>query len=208
MMQRMLWVSGLLHLALLGGLFIGETLWSRPVTPFGQPVYHVDLVRLPSVAPSKRTQAMDEPYRVVSRKEAAAPEEKAEMALKRTPRLVSEEPDKGPEAPPAFETGTPGVRLDVEAFEFPYYLAAIHRKIQEHFVVPRILGAGYLQTVLYFRIAKDGRVYNLVVEQGSGNPTFDLASQRALESATPLPPLPSEYDRDYLGVHFQFEYRP
>lgn len=208
MTQRMIWLSGLVHLALIAGLVAFKALPSGRLSLPGVPVYQVDLVSMPASALSRQLPVLDEPYRMVTRKEAAAPDEKADMALQRTPKLVAEEPKKAPAAAPSFTTSTPGVRLDVEAFEYPYYLAAIHRKIQEDFVVPRIPGVRYLETMIYFRIGKDGKIYNMSVEQSSSNPTFDLASQRALESANPLPPLPSEYDRDYLGVHFAFEYTP
>lgn len=208
MNQRMIGLSSLLHLLVLGGLVVFNVLTATPTPITGATVYHVDLVSLQGPLSARQLPALDEPYRVVSRKEAASPDDKTDLALKRTPKLVAEEPRKGPTAAPTFETATPGVRLDVEAFQYPYYLSAIHRKIQENFVVPRLAGVGYLQAVISFRIGRDGKIYDLSIEQQSENPTFDMASQRALQAANPLPPLPSEYDPDYLGVHFAFEYNP
>lgn len=208
MNQRMIGLSGILHLVALG-CFIGfNGLSANSATPAGAAVYPVDLVTLQGPPSARRLPTLDEPYRMVSRKEAAAPNDQTDLALKRTPKLVAEEPKKGPSAAPSFETATPGVRLDVEAFQFPYYLSAIHRKIQENFVVPRLAGVGTLQAVISFRIGRDGKIYDLTVEQPSENPTFDSAAQRALQAANPLPPLPSEYDPDYLSVHFAFEYNP
>ncbi|MBM3262015.1 MAG: TonB C-terminal domain-containing protein [candidate division Zixibacteria bacterium] len=207
MNRSALWVSGLVHAALLVGLTALSGLSTGSATLSGAPVYEVDLVSA-RVTAFKQLPALDEPYRIVTRKEAAAPEEKADMALERTLKKVAEAPKKGPATPASFETAMPGVRLDVETFQYPYYLAAIHRKIQENFVIPRIPGAGPLQAMIYFRIDKNGKVYATTLTQSSTNPVFDLSSQRALEAANPLPPLPTEYDRDYLGVHFTFEYQP
>jgi outer membrane biosynthesis protein TonB len=204
----MLVISAALHIIGLGALVAFDLLDSTPASAFGYQVYQVDLITLP-VSASKPMRALNEPYKVVTRKEAAAPEEKAGLAINRTPKLVSEKPDAiGPDTPPSFASGTPGVRLDVEEFPFPYYLAAIQRKIQQHFVVPRMPGVGRLQSIVYFRIAKDGRIYDITIEQDSSNPTFDLATQRALQAATPLPPLPGEYEEKDLGVHFEFLYNP
>lgn len=204
----MIGLSSLLHLLALGGLVVFNALTATPARIMGATLYHVDLVTMQGPPSARQLPALDEPYRVVSRKEAAAPDDKTDLALKRTPKLVAEAPKKGSGPAPSFETAPPGVRLDVEAFQYPYYLSAIHRKIQENFVVPRLAGVGTLQAVISFRIGRDGKIYDLSMEQPSENPVFDRASQRALEAANPLPPLPSEYDSDYLGVHFAFEYNP
>lgn len=204
----MIWTSGLLHIIVLSGFVFLNRLGSQPASSTGPQTYHVNLVSMP--APPKKQQArlVDELYKVVSRKEAAAPQQDASMALKRTPHLVSEEPNKGPVTPPSFETEMPSVRLDVKDFEFPYYLGIIQRKIQQHFVVPRMPGVKPLETIIYFRIDRKGRIHNIVLERTSKHPVFDLTAQRALNSSNPLPPLPDAYEEDFLGVHFAFEYNP
>lgn len=208
-MKRMLYLSGILHILILGGAILSAYIWAEPMYYTSYQVYHVNLVSLPMTAPPKipaRLQT-NEPYQVVSKKEAARPDEKAAMALKRTPKRVSEKPDPGPEVPASFDTGTQGVRLDLKEFEFPYYLAAIQRKIQQNLQAPRLPGVRDLQTMVYFKIGPTGRIYDLILERSSNNPIFDLAAQRALERSDPLPPLPDGFDHEYLGVHFEFEYK-
>lgn len=205
-MARMIWASGFFHIAVIAGLIGVNTWWSAPASSLDQQVYRVDLVTLNESPPVQRPPAIDEPYEVVSKKEAAAPQEEAALALERTPRLVSEEPDPAAEAPQTFETDSPEIRLDERNFEYPYYLGMMQRKIQQHFNVPRMLGVTRLETVIYFRVVRSGRITGVVMERSSSNPTFDLAAQRALNAADPLPPLPEGYRKSYLGVHFAFQY--
>ncbi|MXX03765.1 MAG: TonB C-terminal domain-containing protein [Gemmatimonadetes bacterium] len=205
-MARMIWASGFLHIAVIAGL-IGLNTWlPAPASSLDQQVYRVDLVTLNERSPVQRPPAVDEAYEVVSKKEAAAPQEEAALALERTPRLVSEEPDPAPEAPQTFETDSPEIRLDERNFEYPYYLGMMQRKIQQHFTVPRMLGVTQLETVIYFRVVRSGRITGVVMERSSSNAVFDLAAQRALNAADPLPPLPEGYRKSYLGVHFAFQY--
>ena len=205
-MTRMIWASGILHIAAIAGFAVLNTWWPAPASSQDQQVYRVDLVTLAETPSIRRPPMVEEEYEVVSRKEAAAPQEEAALALERTPHLVSEEPDPGPETPQSFETDAPAIRLDERNFEFPYYLGILQRRIQQHFNVPRMLGVTQLETVIYFRVTRSGRITNVVVERSSSNPVFDLAAQRALNAADPLPPLPEGYRKSYLGVHFAFQY--
>ncbi len=205
-MTRMIWASGILHFAVILALVVSNAWWSDSASSQDQQVYRVDLVTLDESASIRRPPMIEEAYEVVSKKEAAAPQEEAALALERTPHLVSEEPDPGPETPESYETDSQEIRLDERIFEFPYYLGLMQRKIQRNFVVPRMLGVTQLETVIYFRVRRSGRISNVVVERSSSNPIFDLAAQRALNAADPMPPLPDGYTKSYLGVHFAFQY--
>jgi len=205
-MARMIWASGFLHVAIIVGLVGFNTWWSPSASSMDRQIYRVDLVTLSDDSAIRRPPMIDEAYEVVSKKEAATPQDEASLALERTPHLVPEEPDPGPETPESFETDSAEIRLDERIFEFPYYLGLMQRKIRQHFIVPRMLGVTELETVIYFRVRRSGRISNIVVERSSNNPVFDLAAHRALNAADPLPPLPEGYAKSYLGVHFAFQY--
>lgn len=205
-MIRMIWASGILHVAAIAVLVGLNTWWPAPASSQDHQVYRVDLVTLAETPTIRRPPVIEEDYEVVPRKEAAVPQEEAPLALERTPRLVSEEPDPGPEAPESFETDSPEIRLDERDFEFPYYLGMMQRKIRQQFVVPRMLGVTQLETVIYFRVTQSGRITGVDMKRSSSNPVFDLAAQRALNAADPMPPLPEGYRKSYLGVHFTFQY--
>ena len=209
-MKPMVIISGILHVTLLAGLIIVSENRSKPVYFSNERIYNVDLVSLPAIAMQQRRARVqtEKPYRVVPKKDAAVPDQDATLAMKRTPRLLEEEPDAGPESPSSYETRTQGIRLDVEEFEFPYYLAAIQRKIQQNLHAPRLPGVRNLKTVIFYRVGRNGLITGLEIETPSGNPVFDLAAHRALERSDPLPPLPDGFGQGYLGVHFEFNYVP
>jgi TonB family protein len=98
-----------------------------------------------------------------------------------------------------------GVHADGD-FRWAYYLAAIRNKIGAAWVPPPGLGGRRVQATLYFRIGKDGEVSVARVEDGSGNAFFDQTTMRALLAVGRMPPLPAGYNREWLGVHFGFEY--
>jgi len=99
------------------------------------------------------------------------------------------------------------VRTDGD-FRFAYYLAALRNKIGSRWVPPQGMSGGGrpIRTILYFRIGRDGQVSLAQVEASSGFAFFDQTALRALLSATPLPPLPADFNDQYLGVHFGFDY--
>jgi TonB family protein len=77
-------------------------------------------------------------------------------------------------------------------FKFAYYLAAIRTKIASRWDPPA--GVEFrpypYRAVLYFRVQRDGKVGAVAVENTSGFPFFDQTAMRALQKASPLPPLP------------------
>jgi periplasmic protein TonB len=56
-----------------------------------------------------------------------------------------------------------------------------------------------------FKIARDGTVSNVALEQSSGSVLQDNAALRAVQSAT-MPPLPRDYLKGSIDVRFYFEY--
>ena len=58
--------------------------------------------------------------------------------------------------------------------------------------------------VIKFRLHRSGAVSDVVVEQASGNHYYDLAAERAVRSADPLPSFPSSLSEVYLDTHFTF----
>jgi TonB family protein len=101
-----------------------------------------------------------------------------------------------------------GEPFGVSGFPFNYYLQFLSDKISSSWftslVDPGV--SGQFQTQVYFKIYRNGQVADLKVEVSSGIPSFDLSALRAVQTASPFPPLPSEYDGQYLGIHLIFEH--
>jgi TonB family protein len=93
-------------------------------------------------------------------------------------------------------------------FPYAWYLQVIMSRVSENWftslVDPGV--AGTYQTVVYFRIHRDGSVSDLKVETSSGIASLDVSAQRAVQASAPFPPLPSEYEDQFLGIHLIFEH--
>jgi len=108
--------------------------------------------------------------------------------------------------------GVPGfssqLQLDIENFEFSYYLVAVRNKVSSNWSPPAGLGTQTTRarTVVYFRILRNGKVGDAKTETQSGIALFDQSALRAVLRSEPFPPLPGGFPGGSLGVHFGFEY--
>lgn len=89
--------------------------------------------------------------------------------------------------------------LDNPDFRFGYYLDQLLSGIDSKWVRPN-LGEG-VEATISFRIGRDGSLSDLQVAVSSGYNSFDLAALRAVQNASPFPPLPRAYRNDSLGVN-------
>ena len=93
-------------------------------------------------------------------------------------------------------------------FGSPYYLNIAFGKIRESFANPLRQTNLPVRATIYFKILKDGKIFEPILESSSGISVFDQAALRAVVSTDPLPPLPQEYDGEWLGIHLEFEFLP
>jgi TonB family protein len=93
-------------------------------------------------------------------------------------------------------------------FPYVWYLNTITERVSSNWfsslVDPGISGS--FQTIVYFRIQKNGQVLDVQIEQSSGVTPLDLSAVRAIKASAPFPPLPREYEEAYLGIHLIFEH--
>jgi TonB family protein len=100
------------------------------------------------------------------------------------------------------------VQVEGPILAYSYYLSVVQQKISSYWEPPLGLeqAGREVNTTLWFRIERDGRLGNNYVEEPSGSHVFDTSALRALALAAPLPPLPAEYPGDYLIIHLRFVY--
>ena len=206
--------SGAVHLALLLVLFL-----VRPpatiIVP-GPDVVQVSLLdnsSLPAVAPVvPAPQVKPEPAPVQPTEGSGVKLEPAKPKPNRKPEPEREAPP-APPAPalPYAAVGPAGLRgavtLDTN-FEFTYYLTLVRNRIAQSWSPPAGLTSGGkpVETVVYFRIVRDGGIGSLRLETTSGYEFFDRSAVRAIQLSDPLPPLPLGYSGGDLGVHFGFQF--
>lgn len=102
----------------------------------------------------------------------------------------------------------PGGDSGLSNFPFTWYLIEMRNKIQMNWFPSVVeIGAGAsLMTWVYFRIFRDGSISAVEVKESSGVHAFDNNAIRAIADARPFPPLPREYDGEYLGINLRFEH--
>ena len=96
---------------------------------------------------------------------------------------------------------------EVQAVDFPFqwYLNVLRTKITAAWDPP---GQRLLRTsrvvVVEFRVYRDGRITDVVVRDASGTPGLDTSARTAIERGGPYPPLPENYENDFLDVAVRF----
>ena len=120
------------------------------------------------------------------------------------------EPEPLPPAPPVRQGSETGnnrgtaafgaavAALDNPDFTYSYYIDRMVALIRSRWQRPSAIEG--TESAVHFRILKDGTITELELRKPSGDALFDRAALRAVQEASPLPPLPVGYRRDSLGV--------
>ena len=101
-----------------------------------------------------------------------------------------------------------GDQIGLSGFPYQYYLQIISDRVSSSWftslVDPGVSGTFF--TTVYFKILRNGQVTDFKVKESSGIQSLDMSAQRAIQISAPFPPLPSDYEGDYLGIHLIFEH--
>lgn len=215
--------TALIHLSLLA-LLIGGIKTAAPMAP----VYAVELVAAPLPSPSRRPapEAVSRPVeppdpgppaatksKVTPIPAPKAPPKPKSTAPKSEPSNVKREPAPRSEskvAPAPGETpstGTDAVNIKTPGLQFAYpeYLRNIVSQVYRRWDRPG--GNQALRAEVSFFILRDGSVRDIRFVTPSGNFSFDLSAQGAIEAAgnaKAFGPLPDGYEADVLPVSFFF----
>jgi protein TonB len=158
---------------------------------------------LPTAKPAPRTPARATPVQgKVAQSQKVAPPTEAKV----TPQPKTEAPKAGGGPTGGKGTDVATVRSDGIEFPFPGYLNNIVRQIALNFK-PRN-PAARLKAEVRFLIHRDGSVSDLTFIRRSGNFSFDLEAQGAVEAASStraFGPLPTGFPDDALPVVFSFD---
>ncbi len=181
------------------------------------PVYRVELVaaprpveqqrRRPEIVerPARQTQAV--PERPPRRRDDPPPvpvdPQPTDVEPAAKPQPVDSLP---PDVKPS--TGSDVANVKTEGIEFPYpeYLRNIVSQVYRRWHRPS--GTVSLRAEVIFFIRRDGSMSNLRFTKRSGNFSFDLEAQGAIEAsanAGAFGPLPAGFGSDVLAVNFFFD---
>jgi len=158
---------------------------------------------LPKAKPAQKTPARATP---TEGKVSPSPKVSAPTEAKVTPQPKTAGPKAGGGPTGGKGTDVASVRSDGIEFPFPGYLNNIVRQIAINFK-PRN-PAARLKAEVRFLIHRDGSVSDLSFIRRSGNFSFDLEAQGAVEAASStgrFGPLPTGFPDDVLPVVFSFD---
>lgn len=117
-------------------------------------------------------------------------------------RLESKVADKGG----AYASGGANAVPSRLSLAYQIYYTEIWERVRRHWVLPETVveDPRGLQAVVAVRINRDGSLAKFWLEQGSGNPRFDQSCLKAVERATPFPPLPAGNNSSTHEVGLRF----
>ncbi len=173
----------------------------QPAPPAPKPAPVVDEPK-PVVAPvMPEPTKKPAPEKPTKKPEPTAPARPAEAAVpsKEPPGDVAEK--LGSESGAASGSAAFGAQvatLDNPDFTYGYYIEQMLALIRAQWVRPP-LGGG-IEATVHFDVGRGGDINGVRIVQSSGYSSFDLAGLRAVQSASPLPPLPNGYKQGSLGV--------
>lgn len=165
------------------------------------------------VAPAPKEPPKEEPkdeeLTVPVKKPTPKPADKKAKAVPRT-EIAKGSDSAAAASDTTATTGAASGGISFDGGDFPYdaFIARMRQKIASVWQVPAGSEGVERFAVVYFRVHRDGTITHVAVEQPSGVFLFDQSCQRAVLQAAPFPPLPREYDDEYVGVHFSFKYVP
>ncbi len=99
--------------------------------------------------------------------------------------------------------GVGPLKFDQPGFNYPYYYERVKVAIETNWFKP----AATIPTspVVHFSIQKDGTITDAEIVTSSGLTFVDRAALRAVLAASPLPPLPSEFQSNHVSLSVLFE---
>ena len=100
---------------------------------------------------------------------------------------------------------------DTQGVDFGPYLQRVVHDVRENWyrAIPESAWMGKKgKLTIEFAITKDGQVAGMKLVATSGDTPLDRAAWAGIEGSNPFPPLPSEFNGQYLALRFRFYYNP
>ncbi len=202
-MKRFHFASAFIHLLVFSVLLLA----SRSVKPIPKvEIYKVSIAPLPQ----PKILSIEEPVQEEELKKEEKKEitkEKAPPKEKTSPVKIEKKKTEIPEK--IIKKGLPDIKPKIytgsgRGFTYSYYLNILLNKINKNWHNPYQGQDVVLKSMVYFEVDKKGKIYNVRLEESSGDNIYNETTIRAVTLAKKLPPLPKEFADDYLKVHLEF----
>lgn len=96
--------------------------------------------------------------------------------------------------------------LSASEFEIKHkaYFTIIRDRINDNWFYPEGFNRKGVSVIVSIRIGRGGELIENRVEESSGNRQFDLSLMHAVKKSAPFPPLPVDFDGEYLETGLRF----
>ncbi|MCK5125072.1 MAG: TonB C-terminal domain-containing protein [candidate division Zixibacteria bacterium] len=163
---------------------------------------------IPIATPESR----ETPKEVDKPKEEPKPEPRKDLGYQEQPKTSDKTQQGSADGTDVSDQLRPGsvfgsATVDNASFNYPSYFDRASMKIQRNWTNP-VRSNRELSCKIYFLILRSGTIMDPVVKTSSGVEAFDRACMRALQTSNPMPPLPSEFQDDIIGITLEFPYLP
>ena len=99
---------------------------------------------------------------------------------------------------------TAGQGVEQTNIDWNSYMTNIEKSIKKNWKPPK--GDKSTRAVVFFNIAKDGKLLECRIQKSSKNYAFDEAILHAIKKTAPFKPLPKEFKKDFISIEFTFDY--
>ncbi len=100
--------------------------------------------------------------------------------------------------------GRSGVTSENLQTKYREYYNIIHDRVHEQWIYPEGFDYRNVSVVVSIRIDRKGNLINSWLEESSGNRSFDDSLVNATKKAAPFPPLPADYEGNFLDIGLRF----
>jgi len=108
------------------------------------------------------------------------------------------------------QEGALTILSDTQGVDFGPYLQRILQDVKENWyhLIPESAEMKKGKLAIEFAITKDGKVAGMKLVASSGDVYLDRPAWGSITASDPFPPLPSEFQGQYLALRFRFYYNP
>lgn len=94
----------------------------------------------------------------------------------------------------------------IKSFEdrYPAYYTIIKARIDDNWSYPQALRDSKVSLIVSIKISRSGELVSASVEASSGNQVFDESLVSAVWRAAPFPPLPADFEGEFLETGLRF----
>lgn len=162
-----------------------------------------------AVIPISKPESKTEAKPVEKKEETPKPKPKKDTGYKGQAQKADKDQAGGTDVSDQLGPGTSfgAAAVSNADFQYPYWFVQAFGKIQRNRSNP-VASNQPISCFIYFEVSRFGSILAASIEKSSGIEVYDRACLRAVQASDPLPPLPTDFKDDIIGISLEFPYKP